>query len=102
MITYGMSNDAVKTYIGQQLKQMRINARINQEQLAESAGISRSAITAIENGHIGNFDSLLNMLRALQKLNVLDAFATEAMVSPLLIAQTSGKTIKRIHKSNKK
>lgn len=97
-----MSNDAVQAYIGQQLKQMRLNARINQEQLAERSGVSRSAITAMENGRIGNFDSLLNILRALQKLHVLDAFATEAVISPLLIAKTSGKTVKRIHNSNKK
>ena len=97
MIDYFMSNDAILRYLGVQMKQMRLNARLSQRELAEQAGVARSTIIAIETGHRIALDSLISILRVLRKLSILDAFATEALISPLEIAHKSGKTPKRIY-----
>ncbi len=102
MIDYFMSNDAILRYIGAQVKQMRLNARLSQRELAEQAGIARSTIIALETGHSVALDRLVSILRVLQKLAVLDAFATEALMSPLQIAKNAGKTPERIYKKRTK
>ena len=38
MIDYFMTNEALLQYVGKQMQQMRINARLSQQQLAERAG----------------------------------------------------------------
>ena len=97
MIDYFMTNDALLQYVGKQMRQMRINARLSQQQLAERAGVSRSTVTQVENGKGMKMESVVAMLRVLNKLEILNQFETEAMVSPLLIAQRAGKTPKHIY-----
>lgn len=97
MIDYFMSNDAILRYLGAQIKQMRLNARLSQREVSEQAGVARSTIIAIETGHSISLDSLISILRVLRKLSVLDAMATEALISPLEIANQLGKTPKRIY-----
>ena len=41
-------------------------------------------------------ESIVAMLRVLNKLEILNNFETQALVSPLLIAKQEGKTPKRI------
>lgn len=96
MIDYFMSDRAVLRYIGKQMQQMRLNAQLNQQQLAERAGLSRSTITQVENGKGMNMESVVAMLRALNKLEVLNTFETQALLSPLLIAKLKGKIPQRI------
>lgn len=96
MIDYFMTNEALLRYIGKQMRQMRINARLSQQQLAERAGVSRSTVTQVENGKGMKLESLVAMLRVLNKLEILNHFEAHAMVSPLLIAKLQGKLPKRI------
>ena len=96
MIDYFMTNEALLQYVGKQMRQMRINARLSQQQLAERAGISRSTITQVENGKGMKMESVIAILRVLNKLEILNNFETQALVSPLLIAKFQGKIPKRI------
>ena len=96
MIDYFMTNAALLQYVGKQMQQMRINARLSQQQLAERAGVSRSTITQVENGKGMKLESVVAMLRALNKLEILNTFETEALISPLLIAKLQGKIPQRI------
>ncbi len=96
MIDYFMTNDALLQYVGKQMRQMRINARLSQQQLAERAGVSRSTVTQVENGKGMKMESVVAMLRVLNKLEILNNFETQAVISPLLIAKLLGKVPKRI------
>jgi len=96
MIDYFMTNAALLQYVGKQMQQMRINARLSQQQLADRAGLSRSTITQVENGKGMNMESVVAMLRALNKLEILNTFETEALLSPILIAKLQGKIPQRI------
>lgn len=90
-----MSDDTTLSLLGAQLKQMRLNSNLTQQQLSKISGLSRSAISEIENKGWGTMSSFIRILRAFQKLELLDHFITEAPVSPIQIAKLKGKTRKR-------
>ncbi|MBQ7631135.1 MAG: helix-turn-helix transcriptional regulator [Paludibacteraceae bacterium] len=96
MIDYFMTNEALLRYIGQQMRQMRINAMMSQQQLADRSGVSRATVVQIENGKGIKMESMIALLRAMNKLELLNNFETQAVISPLLIAKQEGKTPKRI------
>ena len=47
---YGMSDLSIVTALGDNLRQIRLQQNLSQEQLAKKAGLSRSAISEMENG----------------------------------------------------
>lgn len=96
MIDYFMTNEALLQYVGRQMRQMRINAQMSQQQLAERSGLSRATIVQVESGRGMKMESVVAMLRAMNKLELLNNFETQALINPLLIAQQEGKTPKRI------
>lgn len=96
MIDYFMSNEALLQYVGRQMRQMRINAQMSQQQLAERSGVSRSTVVQVENGRGVKMEAVVALLRAMNKLEILNNFETHAAVSPLLIAKREGKTPKRV------
>ena len=90
-----MSDKAILSQLGAQLKQMRLNKNITQQQMSKMAGLSRSAISAMENDGNGTMISFIQMLRALEKLEILNSFITEAPISPIQIAKLQGKQRQR-------
>lgn len=100
-LTYGMTDGAVLRTLGGYIKQMRLNARISQNDLSECSGVSRNTITAIENGKSISLSSLIAILRYLRKFEVLDAFRTSAPVSPMAIVRNNGKQPQRIRSSKR-
>lgn len=98
MIDYFMSNNALLVFLGNQLKQMRLNARLTQEDLALRTGVSRVTIDRLENGKGAKLETFVAVLRGLQKLEILNNFETEAITSPLLIAKMEGNQPQRVYK----
>ena len=102
IFTYAMSDMAVLNQLGAQLKQMRLNKNLTQQQISNIAGLSRSAISTMENDGNGTMISFVQMLRALEKLEILNSFATEAPISPIQIAKLHGKQRQRASRTKKK
>ncbi len=96
MIDYFMTNKALLQYVGKQMRQMRINARLSQQDLADRSGVSRATVVQVESGKGTKMESVIALLRAMNKLELLNNFETQAVTSPLLIAKQEGKTPKRI------
>lgn len=90
-----MSNAAVLKKLGMQLKQMRLNKNLTQGELGGLSGVSRSAISEMENNGNGTLNTFIQLLRALEKLEILNHFITEAPLSPLQIARLHGKKRQR-------
>ena len=90
-----MSNDAILKLFGAQIRQMRLNRNLTQSELADLAGLSRNTIVEMENGGAGTMNSLVQILRTLEKIEILNHFITEAPVSPIQIAKLHGKTRQR-------
>jgi transcriptional regulator with XRE-family HTH domain len=95
-----MSDRAILKEFGSQIRQMRLNKNITQAQLAANAGLSRRAVSVIENSGAGSMVSIVQILRALEKLEMLNLFSTETLVSPIQIAKLYGK--KRLRASRNK
>jgi len=89
---YSMSDPAIVTELGAYLKQIRLQQNLTQELLAEKAGLSRSAISEMENGKAAtSLLTIVQVLRALQQLHLLDNWKASSQISPLQMAKLSGK-----------
>jgi len=92
---YSMSNEAILRLLGTQIRQIRLNKNFSQRELGKVAGLSRSAVIKIENKGMGTMSSFIQILRALEKIEILNQFITEAPVSPIQMAKLQGKVRKR-------
>lgn len=79
-----MTDKAIVTHICLQLRQLRLDQNITQEQLAERSGLGRATISRIEKGQAVSLLTLVQLLRALNSLSLLDAFQrVTPEISPL-------------------
>lgn len=60
--------------IGGKLKEIRLEQNIKQKELAEKAGLSMFSISQMETGHNTSVQSIIQVLRALGRMDLLDAF----------------------------
>ena len=95
-----LSDRAIVEQIGQFIKHTRLGLNKTQTQLAHDAGLNRWTISQIENGASINLPSLIQLLRALDSLHVLDNFKVKEEISPLAYAKL--KKEKRERASSKK
>jgi transcriptional regulator with XRE-family HTH domain len=87
-----MSDMAIMKELGRTLQQVRLQQNLTQEQLAAKAGLSRSAISEMETGKSATtMLTIVQILRSLQQLHLLDNWKAAAQVSPLQIARLAGK-----------
>ena len=97
-----MSDVAIVKHLGNFLKQVRIQQNKTQAQLAEDAGLNRWTISQIENGESITLMSLIQILRALDSLYVLDTFEISNEISPLEYAKLKKNQRERVrNKFNK-
>ena len=67
---------------------------MKQEELSEKAGISRYALSRLENGVGGiRLESFLSVLRCLNVLNRLSAVLPEPMLTPIQLAEMEKKNV---------
>ncbi|MCB2230740.1 helix-turn-helix domain-containing protein [bacterium] len=90
-----MSDPAVVVELGHLVQQMRLNRNLTQEQLAEMSGLNRVTISRFEGGQAASLLTLIQILRALDKLDILDTFREEAEISPLQLLSLKKKERKR-------
>jgi transcriptional regulator with XRE-family HTH domain len=82
-----MSDVAIVRQIGNYIKQVRLQQRKTQAQLANISGLNRWTISQIENGDSITLTSLIRVLRALDSLYVLNSFEVADEISPLEYAK---------------
>lgn len=92
------SDHALVQEIGKKLKQMRLNKNITQDELAKISGLDRTTISQLENGRPATLLTFVQVLRALEKLELLNIFSTEPEISPLEAAKLKRQTRKRASK----
>jgi len=78
-----MSDEAIIAAIGEFIKQKRLQENKTQAQLAKEAGLNRSTLVQIENGESITLTSLIQILRVLNQLHLLDVFTIEDKISPM-------------------
>lgn len=79
---HSMSDQALASRIGDFVKYHRLEQNKTQEVLSHEAGISQSTFSLLERGETVTLATLLQVLRVLDQLQVMDAFVVEPRISP--------------------
>ena len=69
--------------LGRQVRALRLRQNLDQQELADRAGIALNAIKNLEGGKGATLRSLIQTLRALQRVDWLRALAPPVSISPV-------------------
>lgn len=84
---YSMNDKALIKVIGQFIQHHRLNQNKSQSDIAKDANISRSTLSLLERGEKVTLNSLMQVLRVLDLLYVMDAFKVNNQISPIEYAK---------------
>lgn len=82
-----MSDKALGETIGRFIKHHRLNQNKTQEEVSVEAGISRSTLSLLERGEKVTLSSLIQVLRVLDLLHLMDVFQVSDEISPIEYAK---------------
>ncbi|MFM6952735.1 MAG: helix-turn-helix domain-containing protein [Bacteroidota bacterium] len=82
-----MSDPAILELLGKYIQQTRLQQNKTQQQIATTAGLNRSTVVQIEKGGGGTMISFIQILRALEQLQILEHFEVKQQISPLQLAK---------------
>ncbi len=87
-VTPAMTDPEILGELGRRLRGYRLQQGLPITELAKQAGITPLTLLRVERGHNFRIDTLARVLRALGRLEQLDAMLPEPSLSPLaLLAQ---------------
>ncbi len=95
MTIFGMSDIAIVKEMGRRVKRKRLESNLTQQEVADLAGINRTTMSDLERGKPFGILTLIQVLRALQALETVDAFLPDPGISPLQLARMRGKERQR-------
>jgi len=90
-----MNDKALTEQIGAYIKHHRVEQNKTQDELAKSAGISRSTLSLLERGETVTLATLIQVLRVLDLLHIMESFRIEQVISPLALAKMEKNKRKR-------
>lgn len=82
-----MSDKVLAEQIGVYIKHHRLQQNKTQEELASAAGISRSTLSLLERGETVTLATLIQILRALDQLHLMESFKIYTTISPMALAK---------------
>ena len=82
-----MSDKALSKHIGNFIQHHRMEQNRTQTNVAIAAGISRSTLSLLERGENVTVPTLIQVLRVLDLLYVMDVFRVEKKISPIMLAK---------------
>ena len=77
------ASDEWEVELGQQIRALRLRQNLDQQQLAERAGIALNAVKNLEHGKGATLRSLIQALRVLNRVDWLRALAPAVSISPV-------------------
>jgi transcriptional regulator with XRE-family HTH domain len=87
-LTPVLTDPEILTELGARVRAYRLQQNLPIKGLAERAGVTPLTLQKLERGNNFRMDTLVRVLRALGRLEQLDAFLPEPSISPLaLLAQ---------------
>ena len=98
---FEMSDTALAKVIGAFVKHHRLQQNKTQEEVSIAANISRSTLSLLEKGESITVPTLIQVLRVLDLLSIMNIFAIQEEISPLLLAKLAMKKRKRSRGTNK-
>lgn len=87
--------------LGTRIRDLRVQRRFNQEELAAQAGLGVRAVRDLERGQGSTVESLLKVLKALDSLEGLSYLAPRPSVDPIALLKRRTPLV-RVRKSRKR
>jgi transcriptional regulator with XRE-family HTH domain len=92
------TTEEVLRELGQRLERYRLQQNRTITEVAEAAGLGSATVKRAEAGNRPTLATIVRLLRALGRLETLEAFLPEPLVSPLQLARLSGQERQRARK----
>ena len=92
---YSLSDSAIIRELGAFVKETRLKKNYTQNDLALKAGLHRVTLSEFEQGKRGSLTAFIQLLRALNNLELLDVFKITTIISPLQMAKLEAKKRQR-------
>lgn len=73
----------LEAQLGQQVRALRLRANLDQQTLAQQAGVALSALKNVESGKGATLKTLLKVLRAMNRLDWIESLSPAVSISPL-------------------
>lgn len=97
-----MSDNTLLETIGKFIQHHRLIQNKSQSEVAKAAAISRSTVSLLERGEKTALNSLIQILRVLDLLYIMDAFKVKDEISPIDYAKIQKSKRQRARSKNKK
>jgi len=81
--------------LGSRLRELRLLKNLDQKTLAERAGVSLNAVKHLESGRGARVNSLIKVLRALERTDWLDTLAPIVSISPMQMLKRGSREPRR-------
>jgi transcriptional regulator with XRE-family HTH domain len=93
-----LTDEQVLEKLGGELRRMRLERNLSQANVAERAGVDRTTVVKIEAGKGNSLMNLVQVLRALGRLELLDGFHEEPRISPMMALEQEAKYYRKLRK----
>ena len=93
-----LSDTQVVERLGAELRRMRLERNLSQAEVAERAGLDRTTVGKLEAGRAATLLTVVQVLRALGKLELLDPFHAEPQPTPYMLVEAQEKYLKKQRK----
>ena len=90
-----LTTPQIEQELGRRLKRRRLELNLSQEGAALHSGLSRRTITAVEHGQGATLATLIELLRALDAVDILEDFLPDPGPSPLAMARLREDPVRR-------
>ncbi len=85
----------LEALLGSRLRELRLLKNLDQKSLAERAGISLNAVKHLESGKGARVNSLIKVVRALERTDWLDTLAPIVSISPMQMLKSGSREPRR-------
>ena len=96
---YAHSDKMLCQSIGQFIKHHRTEQQLTQQEVADKANISRSTLSLLERGETVTVTTLLQVLRVMNLLSIMDSFVIPTPISPIALAKAQQQKRQRVRKT---
>ena len=94
----GKIDKEIMREVGQRLSAYRLQMNLTQDEVAAQAGLNQKTISHAEAGKDPQLSTIVRILRALGRLDVLDSFLPKPGISPLMRVKLAGRERRRARK----
>jgi len=84
--------------LGKELRRMRLERNLSQAEVAARAGLDRTTVVKLEAGRAATLLTVVQVLRAIDQLELLGAFHQEPQPTPYMLVEAQANYLKKQRK----